>query len=58
VHEGYSAESMLGAVDAMKLRSSMTLFAGVAPPGSVFERVLATFFSGRQDERTVALLAE
>jgi len=56
VHEGRSAESMLGAVDAMKLRSSMTLFAAVGPPGSVFERVLAAFFSGRQDERTVELL--
>ena len=41
----------------MKLRSSMTLFAQVAEPGSVFEQVLDAFFDGAPDEITLALLA-
>jgi uncharacterized protein (DUF1810 family) len=32
-HEGLSAEDILGGVDAMKLRSSMTLFDAVDPAG-------------------------
>ncbi len=50
-----SAERMLGGVDAMKLRSSMTLFARADPSQEVFSRVLETFFDG-EDERTVRLL--
>ena len=54
--EGVSAEHVLGPVDAMKLRSSMTLFARAAPDEAVFGEVLARFYDGREDERTVALL--
>ncbi len=51
-----SAESVLGSVDAMKLRSSMTLFARADPDEPVFAEVLARFFDGGPDERTIALL--
>ena len=53
--EGRSATEILGSPDDLKLRSSATLFASVSPPGSVFERVLAKFYEGRRDERTLAL---
>ncbi len=46
----------LGVVDALKLRSSMTLFAHVAPDEPVFRSVLDAWYGGRPDERTLALL--
>ena len=55
--EDVSAERVLGSVDAMKLRSSMTLFAHADPAETTFREVLDRFYSGAEDERTVALLA-
>jgi uncharacterized protein (DUF1810 family) len=55
-HEGLSAQDMLGAIDALKLRSCATLFAAVAPDEPVFSQVLARFYGGVGDERTLALL--
>ena len=54
--QGTSAEQVLGSVDAMKLRSSMTLFARADPDESVFTDVLDRFFDGAPDERTIQLL--
>jgi uncharacterized protein (DUF1810 family) len=54
--EGASAEQVLGAVDAMKLRSSMTLFARADPDERVFPDVLDRFYDGSADERTIRLL--
>lgn len=48
-------EEMLGSIDAMKLRSSLTLFDRVAP-GSVFQDTLSSLFDDNADERTLALL--
>jgi uncharacterized protein (DUF1810 family) len=48
-------DQMLGPIDAMKLRSSLTLFDRVAP-GSVFEDTLASLFDDNPDDRTLALL--
>jgi uncharacterized protein (DUF1810 family) len=50
-----SAEQILGSIDAVKLRSSLTLFDRVEQDG-LFARGLAGFFSGERDERTLALL--
>lgn len=50
-----SAEQIFGTVDAMKLRSSLTLFDRAGPSG-VFDHALVNFFAGRRDERTLALL--
>ncbi len=47
-----SAEQLLGATDAMKLRSSMTLFARAAPQDERFRRVLDAYFGGLADEAT------
>ena len=51
-----TAEQVRGATDAMKLRSSMTLFALADPDEPTYDAVLARFFDGEQDERTPALL--
>jgi uncharacterized protein (DUF1810 family) len=55
---GRSAERIFGPVDAVKLRSSMTLFAAAADEagGAVFREVLAKYFGGVADEATVTRL--
>ncbi len=50
-----SAEQILGAVDAMKLRSSLTLF-DLASPADVYAKALDAFFGGEPDQRTLALM--
>jgi len=54
--DGKSAAEILGAVDAMKLRSSMTLFAAAAPDQPAFGAVLTKYFGGSPDEATLARL--
>jgi len=48
--------AVLGATDAMKLRSSMTLFAHADPDQPVFRTVLDRFFDGEEDHATLARL--
>jgi uncharacterized protein (DUF1810 family) len=52
-----SISEILGFPDDLKFRSSMTLFAELAGPGSVFEQALGRFYDGDPDERTLELLA-
>jgi uncharacterized protein (DUF1810 family) len=54
--DGTSASEILGPVDAMKLRSSMTLFAAAAPEEKAFTDVLAKYFDGQPDEATLERL--
>ena len=54
--EGRTAHEIFGSPDELKLRSSATLFASVSPPGSVYERLLAKYFQGEPDPRTLELL--
>jgi uncharacterized protein (DUF1810 family) len=59
--DGKSAAEIFGAVDAMKLRSSMTLFIAAAPdgpdgPAFAFGEVLAKYFDGDPDQATLARL--
>jgi uncharacterized protein (DUF1810 family) len=49
-------ERVFGSVDAMKLRSSMTLFAHAAPDQPVFREVLDHWFDGVDDAATVSRL--
>lgn len=51
------AEAILGAIDAIKLRSSMTLFRRADPAEPVFGQVLDRFYGGRPDPATEELLA-
>jgi len=55
-HRGRSAEAILGPIDAMKLRSSMTLFEAVAADPAPFASVLEAFFDGGRDPVTLDLL--
>ena len=48
-HHGISAREVMGEVDAVKLRSSMTLFARAAPEQPAFARVLERYFDGEAD---------
>jgi uncharacterized protein (DUF1810 family) len=54
---GRSAGEIFGPTDAMKLRSSMTLFALAAPENPLFREVLEHYFGGVPDEATDRLLA-
>jgi uncharacterized protein (DUF1810 family) len=54
--EGRSVSEIFGYPDNLKLKSSMTLFASVAAPGSVFFRVLDKYFNGERDALTLQLL--
>jgi len=50
-----SADDIFGQLDAMKLRSSMTLFDHVQS-NCVFDSVLDQYFHGQRDQKTLALL--
>jgi uncharacterized protein (DUF1810 family) len=49
---GRSADEIFGELDAMKLRSSMTLFNRAAPDELLFRQVLDRFFDGVSDAAT------
>ena len=52
-----SALAVFGQPDTLKFQSSLTLFAGVSEPGSIFERALDRFFDGQTCQTTQAFLA-
>ena len=52
-HKKKNPEAIFGYTDAMKLRSSMTLFALVSEDDSVFHKVLQQFYNGEMDELTI-----
>ena len=54
--ERRSAHDIFGSPDDMKLKSCATLFASVAPAGSVFHRLLDKYFRGERDPKTLRLL--
>jgi uncharacterized protein (DUF1810 family) len=51
-----SPDEVLGGIDAMKLRSSMTLFMRAAPDEPLFAQVLDQYFGGAADDATDARL--
>lgn len=53
---GATAEAIFGSLDAMKVRSSMTLFHRAAPDEPLFVEVLERFYGGVEDQATDALL--
>lgn len=56
-NHGRDIESVLGYVDAMKLRSCLTLFDAVKP-GDEFGRALRIFFNDERDEKTIEMIAD
>lgn len=51
-----SAAAIMGPIDAMKLQSSMTLFAEIADDPAPFLAVLNGFYGGERDQQTLQLL--
>jgi uncharacterized protein (DUF1810 family) len=56
--ESSDAEDIFGEIDAMKFRSSMTLFAKAAPESRVFLDALQKYFAGEFDPLTIAHLRQ
>ena len=57
-HKGKStAYEILGTLDAMKVRSSMTLF-DLVMPNAIFAEVLDAFYNGERDVMTLELLKQ
>ncbi len=54
--DGRSATEMFGKPDDMKLRSCATLFAQVSNANSVFHKLIAKYFDGQTDRKTIQLL--
>lgn len=54
-HQGRSAVSILGDIDAMKFRSCLTLFDAVSAD-PLFSEALDAFYGGERDPATLALL--
>jgi uncharacterized protein (DUF1810 family) len=51
-----TAQEILGGIDAIKLRSSMTLFAYADSANPIFGQVLEAYFGGMPDDATERLL--
>jgi len=56
-HKGARPETILGGIDALKFRSSLTLFEAVAADPAPFAAALDAFYDGKRDRRTLELLA-
>ena len=54
--EGRSIEAIFGEIDAMKFRSSMTLFSEVASDNEVFEEAIKKYYRGEADQLTLKML--
>ena len=55
-HRYLSAEAIFGGIDALKFRSSLTLFEAVADAPAPFAAALDAFYDGERDGRTLELL--
>ncbi len=55
LHRDKSAVEIFGDIDAMKLRSSMTLFDHISS-NDIFANVLDSFYDGRRCEKTLCVL--
>ena len=54
--DGSTAHAIFGSPDDLKFRSSMTLFAAVAPGQPLFRRALERYFGGQPDPATLEIL--
>lgn len=55
--QGLTASQILGGIDAIKLRSSITLFLRAAPTEPLFSAALERFYGGAPDPETDRLLS-
>ena len=56
--EGKTANQIFGSPDDVKLKSSMTLFGSLKNSHPIFQRVLAKYFNGTKDRRTLDLIGD
>ena len=56
IPEPRSIKAVVGSVDALKICSSMTLFAAATDDNAEFTAVLDRYYDGRADEQTMNLL--
>ncbi len=56
-HSGKNADLIFGGLDAMKVRSCMTLFDYISPR-DIFSEVLTVFYDGKRCERTLGMLRD
>lgn len=54
--DGHTVDEIFGHPDDLKFRSSMTLFADVAPDEAVFQDCIDKYFDGEPDDETLARL--
>jgi uncharacterized protein (DUF1810 family) len=54
-HRGLTAEHIFGGMDAIKLRSSMTLFAHADPAQTIFQQVIDQYYNGPDPETELRL---
>ena len=55
--EGRTAQQIFGAIDAAKLRSSLTLFSSISEEGNIYEKALNKYFDGKPCTFTLRAVA-
>ena len=55
--EGRTAQQIFGAIDAAKLRSSLTLFSSISEEGNIYEKALNKYFDGKPCAFTLRAVA-
>lgn len=55
-HKDKSLQSIVGDIDAIKIRSSMTLFLHATEDNALFQEVLDVFCAGKEDINTLNIL--
>lgn len=56
-HKDKTAQQILGGIDAMKVKSSMTLF-DIVSPNDIYAEVLNTFYNGERCQHTTKYLTK
>ena len=56
-HDACSAEDIFGNLDAMKVRSSMTLF-DIVSPEDIFDEILNKFYANQRCDITIRMLSK
>ena len=56
-HKDKTAQQILGGIDTMKVKSSMTLF-DIMSPNDIYAEVLNTFYYGQRCQRTIEYLTK
>ena len=56
-HDACSAEEIFGDLDAMKVRSCMTLF-DIVSPDDIFDEVLNKFYDSKRCNLTIRMLSD